>query len=212
MDTQASQYAVAWVVGGGESAVCTRWRQMDFETSLVTAPCPGPQLLGLILSHTCRLKGMSEILFLEHCWFQAATHAFQTHSCSKHHATPDCAPPKQQKRTLLWSFLFAEEHPSGSLAFTEKDFKGNAPGERLTPANIRLLLFLFLGPDLCAFFPCLSPLLTTACSVVPGCFHLFSGSHRGEILSSVPVMSLNHHHLFQPRLWPTGRHSHQLLN
>lgn len=100
MDTQSSQYAVAWVVGGGESAVCTPWRQMDFETGLVTAPCHGPQLLWLILSHTCRLKGISEILFLEHCWFQAATHAFQTHSCSKHHATPDCAPPPTAKENF----------------------------------------------------------------------------------------------------------------
>lgn len=46
---------------------------------------------------------------------------------SKHTPVPNIMPPltlppspKQQKRTLLWSFLFAEEHPSGSLAFYRK--------------------------------------------------------------------------------------------
>lgn len=145
MDTQSSQYAVAWVVGGGESSVCTPWRQMDFETGLVTAPCHGPQLLWLILSHTCRLKGISEILFLEHCWFQAATHAFQTHSCSKHHATPDCAPPpqtakenftlivpvcwrtsfwvsrfyrKRLQRKRTWGVTYTSKYPAASLPFS----------------------------------------------------------------------------------------------
>lgn len=208
MDTHSSQCAVAWVVGGEENAVCTSWRQTDFESSLVTAPCHDPQLLWLILGHTCRLKGISEILLLENCWFQAATHAFQTHSRSKHHDTPDSAPSSSERELYF-------DHPSllknillGLSLLQKKTSKEMHLGTTCTSKHPAASL-PFSGAWFMCVFSRLSPLLTTACSVVPRCFHLYSGSHRGgdtlfsvhdELGSSpsISASSVNHWTSFTP--------------